>query len=88
MIMIIMMIKTKQQKNAKKINKMYLFILIYIYTRELLQIYIYIMYKEQKNSRMEFDFIIMQTENSLNISDSGESNIKHKLRASKQELNI
>lgn len=50
MIMIIMMIKTKQQKNAKKINKMYLFILIYIYTRELLQIYIYIMYKEQKTS--------------------------------------
>lgn len=50
---------------------MYLFILIYIYTRELLQIYIYIMYKEKKHSRMEFDFIIMQTENSLYISYKG-----------------
>lgn len=29
---------------------MYLFILIYIYTRELLQIYIYIMYKEKKQT--------------------------------------
>lgn len=51
--MIIMMIKTTKnnnKKNAKKINKMYLFILIYIYTRELLQIYIYIMYKEKKTA--------------------------------------
>jgi len=40
--MIIMMIQ------KTKINKMYLFILIYIYTRELLQIYIYIMYKAKK----------------------------------------
>lgn len=64
MIMIIMMIKKREKntkKNAKKINKMYLFILIYIYTRELLQIYIYIMYKEKKQTiECSLILIIMQ----------------------------
>lgn len=41
MVMIIIINKKKKTNKIHKPKKMYLFILIYIYTRELLQIYIY-----------------------------------------------